>query len=299
MRTRRELLKLVAITPLLASGAAESIDPLEICMRKLRPLFRPKLPPRPGDWLAQHAEAGQTYDQFRKQVRVRAIVSFESIRVVPIGPLSVGQKSVLDTTIEFMLPFFGLPVSLDAPVPLDAIPASAQRQRGTANVRQLLTPWLLDGPLLARRAPKDAAVLGITALDLWPGAGWNFVFGQASLSERVGVWSMARNGNADGLAAEKTQCALRTVMTATHETGHMFGIRHCTAYECGMNGSNNLGERDLQPLEFCPECQAKLWWTLNLDPLERSRTLEALAASKGFSSAAESLARQSRALAGT
>jgi archaemetzincin len=299
MHTRRELLKLVAIMPLVATSTAESIDPLELRMRKLRPLFSPKLPPRPGDWLAQHAEAGQTYDQFRKQVRARTIDSFESIRVVPIGPLSVGQQSVLGTTIEFMRPFFGLPVSLDKPVPLDAIPASARRQHSTANACQLLTPWLLDGPLLARRAPKDAAVLGITAMDLWPGARWNFVFGQASLSERVGVWSMARNGNADGSSAEKTQYALRTVKTATHETGHMFGLRHCTAYECGMNGSNNLGERDLQPLEFCLECQAKLWWTLNLDPLERSRTLEALASRKGFTSAAEGLARQSRALAVT
>ena len=67
-------------------------------------------------------------------------------------------------------------------------------------------------------------------------------------------------------------------MTATHETGHMFGIRHCIAYECGMNGSNHSDERDRQPLEFCPECQPKLWWTCGLDPLERSRALDAVAA---------------------
>ena len=65
----------------------------------------------------------------------------------------------------------------------------------------------------------------------------------------------------------RTLCAIRTAMTATHETGHMFGIRHCIAYQCGMNGSNHSDERDRQPLEFCPECQAKLWWTCGLDPL--------------------------------
>ncbi len=50
----------------------------------------------------------------------------------------------------------------------------------------------------------------------------------------------------------------------------MFGIRHCIAYECGMNGSNHEGERDRQPLEFCPECQAKLWWTTKIDPVKRA-----------------------------
>jgi len=108
---------------------------------------------------------------------------------------------------------------------------------------------------------------------------------------------MARNGDPDQGTQLRDQCALRTVMTATHETGHMFGIRHCIAYECGMNGSNHAEERDRQPLEFCPECQAKLWWTLRLDPLQRSRALEILARSRGFARAAAGFAAQVRALA--
>lgn len=163
--------------------------------------------------------------------------------------------------------------------------------------KQLLTTYLLNRVLMERRRDTDAAVLGITAFDLWPGAGWNFVFGQASLRERVGVWSMARNGDPDGRPAMRSLCALRTAMTATHETGHMFGIRHCIAYECGMNGSNHSGERDRQPLEFCAECQPKLWWTLGLDPLARSRALEAVARRHGYDGIAAGFARQSAALA--
>jgi archaemetzincin len=107
---------------------------------------------------------------------------------------------------------------------------------------------------------------------------------------------MARNGDADGRDAMHKICAIRTVMTATHETGHMFGIRHCTTYECGMNGSNNGDERDRQPLEFCPECQPKLWWTLKLDPLTRSRAIEAAARRHGFESIARDLGKQSAVL---
>ena len=46
----------------------------------------------------------------------------------------------------------------------------------------------------------------------------------------------------------------------------MFGIEHCTAYECGMNGSNNLTETDREPLAFCPECSAKIWWSCGVRP---------------------------------
>lgn len=294
---RRKLLQLAMALPALsdAAGSAAS-DPIEAAMAKLRPLALRKLPTRPGDWLAQHREPGQTYGEFRAQVPKRAIDSFDRIRVVPVGPLSTGQKTVLDVTVAFMKPFFGLPLELDAAVPLTVIPEEAQRVFTVTGPKQLLTSYLLNEALMKRRRPRDAAVLGITAMDLWPGPGWNFVFGQASLQDRVGVWSMARNGDADGEPFMRRLCALRTVMTATHETGHMFGIRHCIAYECGMNGSNSSDERDRQPLEFCPECQAKLWWTLELDPLARSQALEALARHQEFNEAADHFARQIRAL---
>ncbi len=296
---RRSLLQLALALPMAAraaASAAAAADPIDTAMEKIRPLFMPKLPARPGDWLAQHREAGQTYREFRTQVSKRAVDSFDRIRVVPVGPLSSGQRAVLDVTVAFMKPFFGLPLELDPAVALSAIPADAQRDFTISGPRQLLTTYLLNDTLTKRRQPRDAAVLGITAMDLWPGAGWNFVFGQASLGDRVGVWSMARNGDADGEPFMRRLCALRTVMTATHETGHMFGIRHCIAYQCGMNGSNSVDERDRQPLEFCAECQAKLWWTLNLDPLARSRALEALARQQAFGEAAAGLARQARAL---
>jgi archaemetzincin len=295
MTTRRQLMELGVMTPLLACACAKT-DMLEDPADRIRSLFALKQPPQPGDWLTEHKEPGQTYREFREAVRSRAVDSFSNIRIVPIGPLSEGEQSVLEMTTDFMKPFFGLPLIFDEPVALDSIPVDAQREMFIDAPKQLLTTHLLNQVLMARRAPTDAAVLGITAMDLWPGPGWNFVFGQASLKERVGVWSMARNGEADGSAQMRSLCALRTVQTATHETGHMFGIRHCIAYECGMNGSNHAEERDRQPLEFCPECQSKLWWTLKLDPLARSRALEVTARQHGFERVAEAFAKQSLAL---
>jgi len=56
---------------------------------------------------------------------------------------------------------------------------------------QLLTGDVLD--LLKTRLPEDAfALLGVTMMDLYPDPNWNFVFGQASLRDRVGVYSFTR-----------------------------------------------------------------------------------------------------------
>jgi len=70
---------------------------------------------------------------------------------------------------------------------------------------------------------------------------------------------------------------LRAIKLALHETGHMLGLRHCTAYRCGMNGTNNLQETDRCPLAFCPVCEEKLWWALGLDPQRRYEPLIAFA----------------------
>jgi archaemetzincin len=104
---------------------------------------------------------------------------------------------------------------------------------------------------------------------IWPGEGWNFVFGEASLQDRVGVWSIYRNGNAGGTPEEFRTCLLRTMQTATHETGHMFGMEHCIAYECNMCGCNSREEADKRPIALCPECVAKIWWATGAEPQAR------------------------------
>ena len=48
---------------------------------------------------------------------------------------------------------------------------------------------------------------------------------------------------------------------------------------------------------LCPECQAKIWWALKLDPLARSRALEAVARRHEFGRVAAGFARQAAALA--
>jgi len=121
--------------------------------------------------------------------------------------------------------------------------------------------------------PGDAlAYLALTASDLWPGEGWNFVFGQANLRQRTGVWSVYRNGDPE---TAFPLCLRRTLGTASHELGHILTMHHCTAFRCLMNGSNHQQERDARLLHLCPVCLRKLCWNLRAEPVPYLTKLQA------------------------
>jgi archaemetzincin len=145
--------------------------------------------------------------------------------------------------------------------------------------------------------PADAAALiGFTSSDLFPDETLNFVFGQASLQERVGVWSLYRLGQPDAGEAEFKLTLLRTLKIAAHETGHMFSLQHCKKYECVMNGSNHLGETDRHPLDACPECMAKLSWAAGIDPRVRYARLAEFCAEHGLEAEQRFFENSARAL---
>ncbi len=58
----------------------------------------------------------------------------------------------------------------------------------------------------------------------------------------MGVWSIYRNGDPRQGDDAFRLCLRRTIKTATHETGHMFSMYHCTLFECNMCGSNHRVE---------------------------------------------------------
>lgn len=195
------------------------------------------------------------------------------IYVRPLGDFTASQTKIVALTAEFMQRYFDRPVTVLPGLPLSIIPEAARRERSGPGDEQILTTYVLDNVLKPDLPDDAAAMIAFTASDLWPGEGWNFVYGQASTSDRVGVWSINRNGDPDAVEAEFRLCLLRAIKTATHETGHMFTIWHCTKYECNMCGSNNRSESDRRPLEVCPECLGKICWATGCDPVKRFRRL--------------------------
>jgi archaemetzincin len=242
---------------------------LRAVAEKLKPLHRPLGRPQPGDWLASHPEPGQTFLEYLACQPVRPVGTRRVIYVQPLGDFTKKQREIVDLSAEYMSRYFNRPVRIREDIPLSVIPARARRVHPDWGEKQILTSYVLND-VLRPKLPRDAAAyIAFTASDLWPGEGWNFVFGQATLRHRVGVWSIHRNGDPEAGDDEFRLCLKRTLKTATHETGHMFSMRHCIAYQCNMCGSNHRAESDRQPLYLGPECLAKVCWATGADPIDR------------------------------
>jgi archaemetzincin len=230
--------------------------------------FAPVPKPQPGEWLYEHEEEGQTFEQYIAS-RPNIPARHEKIYVLPIGDLSAGPslRHLEDHTERY----FMMPVEV---LPAVSIEDTKARTRMNDGMRQLLAPEVTDW--LRTRLPTDAyCLIGLTMVDLYPEESWNFVFGQASLSGRVGVFSFARNDYAylGEPPADPKLVFQRAMKVMTHEIGHMFGIQHCVHFSCDMNGSNSLAESDTQPAEVCPVCLRKLHHAVGFDPEDRFEKL--------------------------
>jgi len=199
---------------------------------RLQALAEPLAKPETGDWLAEHREKGQTFRQYLSANPVRRDRDLTTIYLCLLGEFTEAQQQILTVTQEYLARFFDVPAQVRRSVPLSDIPARARRKHPHWGDKQLLAPFLLQ-ELLQPDRPDDAlAYLALTAKDLWPGRGWNFVFGQANLRQRVGVWSIYRNGYPGTSAEAYRLCLRRTLLIAAHETGHVLTMQHCTAYRC-------------------------------------------------------------------
>lgn len=238
-------------------------------IRVLTPLAKKIPEPKPGEWLDVNKEPGQSFSQYLRSRPVILNRQRKVLYVQPIGEFNDSRTRLVKLSAEYLAIYFNCEVRILVTQPDTTIPDEAKRTQPQSGATQLLTTYILETKL-APELPTDAfATIAFTSADLWPGDGWNFVFGYAAYRERVGVWSLARLGNPDDGEEAFRQTLLRTIKIATHETGHMFSIKHCTAHQCNMQGSNSLAESDSQPLSLCPQCHAKILHAVGVDPIKR------------------------------
>jgi archaemetzincin len=197
--------------------------------------FEPVPPPGPSDWLAVHQESGQSFQQFVQSRPNRPDATRHIIYLQPLGDFPPGKAPPEDLLRKYAAAWFAMDVRVLPGLGLSDAALTSRRNPTTQN-RQLLTGDILA--LLKQKIPHDAfCLLGITMEDLYPAPSWNFVFGQASLRERVGVYSFARYDPAFYGAprgGDYMQTLLRrSGKVLVHETGHMFGLAHCVYFRCG------------------------------------------------------------------
>src|SRR5262249_38597047 len=79
---------------------------------KLRPLADPLPPPRPGDWLAEHPEPGQTFAEYLDARPVRKSGDLHTIYFCLVGDFSEAQRRILALTEAYLALFFDCPVKV-------------------------------------------------------------------------------------------------------------------------------------------------------------------------------------------
>lgn len=255
-----------------------------------------------SDWISAHPEEPQDFESFyRDQFRKTPNATHNTIYIQTIG--SFGESGAQTNQYVKLLRdyckafFHGLTVSLLPPVTVAETGCSFRINSNSYNL-QILTGDLFR--FLGNKKPQDAfCIIGITMIDLYPSDSWNFVFGQASLCNGMGVFSFARyddNFYSRGYAGRlKKQLSLkkgdysvfdayytppisstlllRSCKTMTHEIAHMFGLRHCQWLSCVMQGSNHLEESDRRPLDMCPICLRKLQVAIGFKIAHRYKAL--------------------------
>jgi archaemetzincin len=260
-------------SPPARKNSDERAEKLRRTKDSVAPFFEPMREPERSDWLASFPEPGQTFDEYLNENPTLPTEQRNTIYIQPVGQFSGTQRQVLRLTADYMKAFYSLPVKLNAETALENAPPAMRRRNPAGGQRQIKTQYFLSR-MLPKMLPADAAaLLCFTSADLWPGDEWNYVFGQATFKDRVGVWSLWRLGDPDRSARDYKRFLARTLKLAMHETGHLFSMRHCAKYECLMSGTNHLGETDRRPLDVCSECMAKISWAMNYEPSERYRNL--------------------------
>ncbi|XP_076856539.1 archaemetzincin-2 [Brachyhypopomus gauderio] len=294
--TRKELIEMYE------KYSKEEKSFLEGCLIPGDSLFGPITIHSDSDWIPSHPEAPQDFLSFYSNpYRSTPNNDHKTIYIQTIGSFGEGA-GITEQYVEWLREYcqafyYGLVVKLLPPVTVASTNCTFRVNSNSYNL-QLHAGELLS--FLKKKKPKDAfCIVGITMIDLYPRESWNFVFGQASLTEGVGVFSFARYdddfykrsyagrlkkavrlepGNYALFQGYYTppitsKLLLRSCKTLTHEIGHIFGVQHCQWLQCVMQGSNHLEESDRRPMDVCPICLRKLQSAIGFKIADRYKAL--------------------------
>ncbi len=260
-------LPILAKKPISRFSLADAKRTIEL----LEPLHEHKKPPQPGEWLDVYGkkkeEQGQTFEEYVRGSK-RTIEQYSKLYLLPLGTFSEVEQKLIDLVVEGMTCFFGLPTIQLKADPLTKLPASAERIGGAGPAsdsehlsnRQDTSSQKTCGCSSVARANEHRSLArrGVE-LCVWPGIARH-------ARRRLVLRALRQLGRHGSRTA--TLFSSFAESRVARDGPHVWHS-HCAAYECGMNGSNSLPESDRQVLEFCPECQAKIWWTNDYTPKKR------------------------------
>jgi archaemetzincin len=242
--------------------------------------------PQPSDWLWEHRESGQTFNQYENGIQNTPTKTNYTIYIQNLDDgmeKNKYNKSFLNNEV-----LEHLKTLLELYYP--GIKAKVNTEKN--NFTTLDIPNRINYPYLQYHAgvtldklsniiPSDGLVIiGLTCFDLYPKDEWNFVYGLANMKKACGIFSFRRyydqtggyfiNGPKVNFLDFVVKLSGRIML---HEVGHLFGLKHCIYFNCLLNGVNHIEETVKKPFEICPVCLRKIWSNLKFDKLNRFQSL--------------------------
>ena len=248
-------------------------DSLKKILKTAEDFHNPIYAPEKDDWLSEQEEDGQTFNQFLYD---RYNLMSVNRNIIYINPLQEMPQQFLDNLLLYCQSFFyPMKVKLINIVSLQSLKVKSRINKYSKKIQYNASQI---NSKTVKYVPNDAhCMISILLDDLYPESSWNFVFGLATIEDRVGVFSFARFSSSFEKKNEVVNfdnfllyCSCSTL---THEICHTFGLEHCIYYTCLMNGCNNMEEAKKQPLYECPVCLRKLHYSIGFDPLERYKQM--------------------------
>ena len=171
-------------------------------------------------------------------------------RGIYISPVGMVGDETITVMARFVSEMFGFEVVRHTSFPEPDFAYDARRG-------QFSSTLILKN--LAKVCPSGAVkFLAVTEADIFiPMV--TFVFGQAQLSGKVALVSLARLSQKYYGLAENSDIKIRRARKeVAHELGHTFGLVHCRDRSCIMSLSTEILQVDVKSEDFCPGCWAML-----------------------------------------
>lgn len=167
-------------------------------------------------------------------VQVEVNMEKKMILVSSVGEI---EAFLLEGIKEVLEDRFNLTALVGEKIPIPEEAFSPERS-------QYLAPLFLRS-IKTLNAPKN---LLLTHVDLYS-EGLNYIFGYAIPEEGLAIVSIARF---------KQKTIERTLKTAVHEVGHLYGLSHCDSRRCVMHFSFDASDTDYKDCDMCSQCKNRL-----------------------------------------